>query len=487
MMTRYTSAPLGIFLLFFGAACLLGCASPEKDAPLPLSFPEAFSESGSGRVPDRWWTAFEDPRLHALVDRALESNFDLKTAWQRLQEARAVVERESASLLPDAEGLAQGELSGGGSGTEERLRLGLTSSYELDLWGRIRSSIEAERFRAEATREEYQAAALSLAAEVALTWFRIAEARDEQDLLERQAATNETALRLLRARFAGGQIRAVDILRQRRLVEATQEQQLTVESRLQVLRHQLAVLLGRPPQQGLDAVRPAWPDIPPLPDIGLPVELIRRRPDVRSAYRRVQAADRDLAAAISKQYPRLNLTAALSTAEEGASRLFADWARSFSADLTAPLIDAGRRAAEVDRTEALKKQRLFEYGQAVLRAFQEVEDALIREQKAAQRIHSLEIQVRLAERAHKRLRTEYFNGVADFLDVLTARTEVQELRRNLLSARLQRLEERIGLYRSLAGGFAAEGEEDYVGSSPIDSSVLFACNLDFLPAHLSRR
>jgi NodT family efflux transporter outer membrane factor (OMF) lipoprotein len=474
-------------LLFFGAACLLGCASRQNEVSLPFKVPEAFSDSGSGRVPDRWWTVFEDQRLDALVERALGSNFDLKTAWQRLQEARAVVERESASLLPEVEGLVQGELSGGEPGSEERLRLGLSSSYELDLWGRIRSSIEAERFRAEAVRADYQTAALSLAAEVTLTWYRIAEARRQLDLLERQIATNETALRLLRARFAGGRVQAVDVLRQQRLLESTREQKLTVQSRLQVLKHQLAVLLGRAPQQGVDAASAGWPDIPQLPDTGLPVELVRRRPDIQSAYRRMQAADQELAAAVSNQYPRLNLTAALSTAEDGASRLFADWARSFSADLAAPLIDAGRRAAEVDRTEALKKQRLFEYGQAVLRAFQEVEDALIREKMAAQRIHSLEKQVRLAERALKRLHTEYFNGASDFLDVLTARTETQELRRSLLTARLQRLEERIGLYRSLAGGFTAINEEDYVGSSPIDSSVLFACNLDFLPAHLSRR
>ncbi len=436
--------------------------------------PEAFSDSGSQRVPDRWWTVFQDAQLNALVDRALESNFDLRAAWQRLREARAIVVRESASMLPDLEGLFNGEISGGEPRSEERLRLGLTSSYEVDLWGRIRSSVEADQYRANATRADYQAAALSLSAEVARAWYRLVEARGQLELLQEQIDANQKTLRLLRSRFANGQVRAVDVIRQRQLLESTREQKSVIRSRLQVLQHQLAVLLGRPPQTKVHSAREDLPDIPALPDTGIPAELVRRRPDVKSAYHRVQAADRELAASISNQYPRLNLTASLSTVSESASHLFEAWARSFSGDLTAPLLDAGRRAAEVDRTEARGKLRLLEYGQAVLSAFQEVEDALVQEKGQLDRIRSLERQVRLAEESSEQLRSEYYNGAADFIDVLTALTEEQQLRRDLLEARLLRLEYRIGLYRSLAGGFPidrAEGSKASMFTGSVQSST----------------
>jgi outer membrane protein TolC len=122
-------------------------------------------------------------------------------------------------------------------------------------------------------------------------------------------------------------------------------------------------------------------------------------------------------------------------------------------DLLAPLFDAGQRAAEVDRSRALKQQRLYEYGQAVLTAFREVEDSLMQEKKQSLRIKSLTSQVRLAERTSKQLLFEYLYGLGTFIDVLTALSEEQELRRQLLSARLRRLELRIGLYRALAGSF----------------------------------
>ena len=436
--------------------------------------PEAFSNSGSLGVPDRWWTVFQDAQLNALVDRALESNFNLRTAWQRLREARAIVARESASMFPDLEGVSNGEVSGGESGSEERLRLGLASSYEVDLWGRIRSSVEAEQYRANATRADYQAAALTLSAEVALAWYRLVEARGQLELLQEQIDANQKTLRLLRSRFANGQVRAVDVIRQRQLLESTREQKSVIRSRLQVLQHQLAVLLGRPPQTEVPSAREDLPDIPAFPDTGIPAQLVRRRPDVKSAYHRLQAADRELAAAISNQYPRLNLTASLSTVSESASHLFEAWARSFSGDLTAPLLDAGRRAAEVDRTEARRKLRLLEYGQAVLSAFQEVEDALVQEKGQIDRIRSLERQVRLAEESSEQLRSEYYNGAADFIDVLTALTEEQQLRRDLLEARLLRLEYRIGLYRSLAGGFPidrAEGSKASMFTGSVQSST----------------
>ena len=174
----------------------------------------------------------------------------------------------------------------------------------------------------------------------------------------------------------------------------------------------------------------------------------------------LKAADRDLAAAISNQYPRLTLSVSASTAASTAQDLFQSWAYAFAGDLLAPIFRGGALRAEVDRTEAVRTQRLYQYGQTILTAFQEVEDALIREKKQRERIQQLERQVELAQQAYEQLRTQYFNGAADYLDVLTALDEVQQLRRDRLAAERTLVEDRIALYRALAGSFETERERN---------------------------
>ena len=446
---------------------LVGCASQSETISSPVEASASFSSSGSATIPDQWWTTFDNERLDATVDSALTSNFGLKSTFQRLRAAQAVVDREAAALLPTLEGSAQGSVSrtppedGQGEAQQtENLQLGLTSTYEVDLWGRIRSSVDAERYRAQATRADYQTAALSLSAEIVRTWYRLAEARNQVELIEQQIQTNEQVLELLENRFGTGQIRSVDILRQRQLVASTREQRTLAESDMQVLEHQLAVLLGRSPQAGIEALPDSLPELPPLPATGVPTDLVRRRPDVQSAFNLLRAADRDLAAAISNQYPRLTLSVSASTAADNAGDLFEDWAGSFAGNLLAPIFFGGELRAEVDRTEAVKQQRLYEYGQTILIAFQEVEDALIRERKQRESIQSLEEQINLAQQAYEQLRVQYLNGTTNYLDVLTALDEVQQLRRDRLAAALTLVEDRIALYRALAGSIETPQELD---------------------------
>jgi len=220
------------------------------------------------------------------------------------------------------------------------------------------------------------------------------------------------------------------------------------------------VLLGRPPQAGIDAPPDSLPALPPLPETGVPTDLVRRRPDVRSALNALKAADRDLAAAISDQYPRLTLSASGSTVAEGAADLFQTWAYSFAGNLLAPIFRGGELRAEVDRTEAVRQQRLYEYGRTILTAFREVEDALVRERQQRTQIRQLERQVELARQAYRQLRVQYLNGTGDYLDVLTALDEVQQLRRDLLSAELALVLNRIALYRALAGSFETDRERE---------------------------
>jgi NodT family efflux transporter outer membrane factor (OMF) lipoprotein len=447
--------PISIVGLGALLAIQSGCSTKSQPAQIEIDTTQTFSASGSRALPEEWWTSFEDPTLNKLIDSALVSNFNLKTAWQRLQASRAIVDRESSSFFPTLDANAQTEISKYQNEyiQNQSFRLGVNTSYEVDLWGRIRAQVESEKYRAKAALADYQTAAISLSAEITSTWFQLTEAQNQLELLKKQVETNQKVLELLETRFGSGQIRSADILRQRQLLESTREQKIAAETRVRVIEHQLAVLLGDRPQKANYQINDSLPELPPRPKTGIPAELIRRRPDLKSAFNRLQSADREVAAAISSQYPRFSLSASASTSADNAEDLFKDWARSLGGNLLAPIFYGGRLRAEVNRTKALKEQRLFEYTQVMLNAFREVEDALIREKNQEEKIQSIKKQVRLAEQTYEQLRMQYFNGLGGYLDVLTALDELQQMRRNLLSARLILLEERISLYRAIAGSF----------------------------------
>lgn len=443
----------------FGALILLwSCAPKISEYQIPVETPQRFSISGSEVVPDKWWTSFNDGQLNVLVDSALNNNMDLAVIWQQFRAAEAIVKREGGDLWPQLDASAQSAISrpkpdfAGG----ENVQLGLSASYEVDLWGRIRTAVQAEKFRATASLADYKTAALSLSAEIALTWYRLMAAKKQMALAEEQISTNENIIRLIRARFGSGQVRAVDILRQSQLLENTKDQKLIFETNARLLENQLSVLLGRPPNNGFQTDTLGFPKLPEMPETGIPLELVRRRPDVQNAYDLLQAADMDMASAVRSKYPRLSTRLSAQLRANDFQTLFQNWAYSLAGNLTAPLFYGNRLSAEVDRTEAVKNQRLYGYGQIVLEAFRETEDALIREIKQKERIEVLRRQLELAQNTNKQLRIEFLNGLSAYLDVLLSLDQEQQLRRDVIEAEAEQLEIRIQLYRALAGSFDTE-------------------------------
>lgn len=436
-----------------------GCSPKVAPVDLPFDTLQTFSLPGEAEAPDQWWLTFEDQKLNSLIDTALADNLSLSTVWYQFQEARALVAISSSAKVPEV----SLELQSGISFPEpdfvggENTQLSLGANYEVDLWGRIRYSIHAEEYRYKASFHDYKTAAISLSGEIVLTWFRLKAIRNQLRLLDEQMETNEQVLALIRARFASGQVRGVDILRQEQLIENTKEQKIALELQLEILKNQLSILLGQPPGQTFD-ISPELPALPPLPKTGIPLQLVNRRPDIQSAYYQLQASDREMAAAISSKYPRLTLDLTAAIRSNTLSGLFESQALSVSGGLLAPIFYGGRLNAEVDRAEAIRQQQLNEYGQAVLVAFQEIENALIRETKLLEQIEVIEEQVNLAEQTFGQLRIEYLNGSIPYLDVLITLNQQQELRRALINARLELLETRVTLYRALAGGFITNRE-----------------------------
>jgi outer membrane protein TolC len=245
-----------------------------------------------------------------------------------------------------------------------------------------------------------------------------------------------------------------------KLLAQTEGERALTDTRLHTLKHRLAILLGSPPGTASLPETARLPALGPLPATGVPADLLRRRPDLQAAQLRLNAADARTGAAVAARYPRLDLSASLTTPGVSGG-LFDGWLGNIAAQLSAPLFDGGRRRAEVERSRAAALESLNSYGQTLLEALGEAEDALVSESGQQTYLASLESQLRQVEAVVRQERQRYFQGDTDYLSVLDSLRSRQALERQQITAQRQLISDRIVLVRALAGGWSMTPPEDY--------------------------
>jgi outer membrane protein, multidrug efflux system len=218
-----------------------------------------------------------------------------------------------------------------------------------------------------------------------------------------------------------------------------------------LVQYTLSILVGTPPERAWQQAAIELPILPPMPNPGLPTDVLLRRPDVRQAYRRVQAADQRLAVAIANQYPRLSLSASATTSTASVSDLFDDWLANMAANLVQPLFDAGQRRAAVRQQRAVVRERFHVWSQTILEALLDVEIALTQERQQARLFNNLTRQLDLARQTYDRIRESFMKGQTDYIRVLESLQSMQALERQIVQARRILIQFRIDLYRSIAG------------------------------------
>ncbi len=442
---------MGLLFLVVG-----GCRHSLREPATPVQIPGSFSTTGSEPMQEKWWHGFEDTELNGLIDQALAHNFDLQVAWDRLAQAQALAEQRNASLWPRASLTADvsrtRQEANGVVNYGSLYAIGVAASYEVDLWSELRSSQRAAWLDVEAQRDAADTAAITLAASIANTWYRLAEAKTLTRIAREQIKTNQDVLKIVTVKWRKGAARAADVYRQRQLVASTEAQLITAEETVQLLQYALSVLIGEKPESVWQQTSIESPTLPPIPELGVPADVLLRRPDVRRSYRQVQAADQRLAAAIADQYPRLSISAYTETSSTvKVSDLFDDWLANLAANAVQPLFDRDLRKAEVRRQEAIVSERIHAWSQTILNALEEVEGALTRERQQTELIKNLDYRLELARLTYKRNQESYIKGQVDYIRVLESLESLQALERNISSARRTLIERRIDLYRSIAG------------------------------------
>jgi outer membrane protein, multidrug efflux system len=457
-----------VLIGLFVAAALAGC---EALTPVKTDFqdsgvviPESWSsDAPDARVKQAWLEDFADPTLSKLVTEAIATNYSLRAAAARVEQARARAGIAGARLLPQvdaAAGASRADLSGNNaSGRVDSYDARVTAAWEVDLWGRLGDEQRAAARDADAVAADYLAARLSLAATVAQAWFDAVEAQLQVELAQETVRNFRDNLEIVHEGFRAGLNSALDVrLERANLAGAEAELEGTLIVRERRVRS-LEVLLGRYPKGEL-AIATALPDIETAVPAGLPAEILARRPDVRSVAYRLAASDQRFTAARKNRLPGIALTASggVTSGELGNLLDFDAIIWSIAADLAAPVFQGGRLQAERDLAGAENQEVLADYAQVVLVAFREVETALSAERILASQEAALEVASRESVEAEALALERYRAGLVDIITWLEARRRAFNARSALLGISNARLQNRIALYLALGGGFETEAE-----------------------------
>ena len=450
-------------LAMCSAVFLFACAHAVEPEPtqLGIALPETYSlYEEAVPAPDRWWETFGSEELNLLITETLDTNLTLKIFLARLEQSQALAVQAGADRSPDLNlraGASETSRSiGDQTVSDSSFNLSLVSNWELDFWGRVRAEYSAALLDVEASREDLYAATFTLASEVTLKWLEVISVRSQLALYQEQLETNQTILELMELRYLKGLANVLDIYQQRQAVAENEAGFPQLEARLQTLLHDLAVLGGKPPRAELGLKTAKFPDLSGQPEAGIPADLLSRRPDLRAAGLKLRAAESQVAAARADKLPAVNLSATAGFRSATFSDLLERWLTTLATNLTWPLYTSGKKTAAVTRQEKIVEERLAFYGQAVLNAIREVEDAMVREHRQTDYIESLNRQLEISRNGFREAVSRYRKGLSDYLPVLTALTSTQRLERTIVQARLERLNQRVKLHRALGGGWMSE-------------------------------
>jgi len=452
-----------------------GCAVGPDYRPPELTVPGAWAQRdqlGVTSTPSdlkAWWREFGDPILDTLIDRAIVKNLDLRIALANVREARALRGVAGSDQFPaiNASGVYSRvknsenvqPLPPGFDPEHNLFLVGLDASWELDIWGRVRRSVEAAEATLGAAEDNRRDVLVIVLAEVARNLIELRTAEQRLLIARDNIKTQQEVADLTRVRLQAGLATEVEVSQARALLATTRAQVPALQAARDQAIHRLAVLVGDTPANLLDELRQIdrIPAAPPSVPIGLPSELVRRRPDVRRAERELAAATARIGVATAELFPRFSLTGTLGVAATDAGKVFTGASRfsSIGPQVVWPVFAGGRIRANIRVQEARQEAALARYDQTVLSALEETEDALVaygeehtRQQRLAEAVDANQVALTLS-------RELYVRGLADFLTVL-------DNQRSLYAAQDQRVQSErtlivslIALYKALGGGWEA--------------------------------
>ena len=447
------AALLGCFVsILILTGCEVGPHYARPSAPAPPAYKELPAEWTTAQPSDaiargQWWEIFQDPKLNELEERINVSNQNLKAAEAQYIQARALVRQNradyfptiTAGLLATRDHQSQNRpLFSQATNTYTDIALPVSASYEADIWGRVRRTVEASRSEAQASAADLEGVRLSLHAELASDYFQLCELDAEEQLLSSTVSAYEQALDLTQNRFKGGVASGVDVAQAQTQLETTRAQEIDIGVQRAQFEHAIAVLVGQPASTFTIASSPLS-TLPPTIPAGLPSELLERRPDVAAG------ANANIGVAKAAYFPNVSLTTSGGFESNTITNLLSGPSGFLMAGASAVVtaFDAGRRHAVSDQAQAAYDQSVANYRETVLSAFQDVEDNLA----------ALRILQEAAQNSLNQSLTRYKGGVTTYLEVITAQGLALSDERTAVQILGRRISASVLLVRALGGGW----------------------------------
>jgi len=466
---------------------LAGCASmapsyARPDAPVPATF----ADSGSGTAGDvadvatlNWRQVFLDPRLQQVIAQALDNNRDLRVAVLNIDKARAQYRIQRADLFPsvDLSGSQSASRSSASTSSSGRSEVARTyaadvgvSSWELDLFGRIRSLKDEALETYLATAQTQRSTRMSLVAEVAADWLTVAADQQRLALAQQTLASQQQTLKLTEAQHQQGTVSGLDLAQVQTSVESARADVASYTTQLATSRNALDLVVGAP--VAADALPQASAlesgvALAPLPS-PLPSRVLLQRPDVLYAEHTLKSANADIGAARAAFFPTISLTASTGRSSTALSSLFDAGNRtwSFVPSISVPIFHAGALKAELDQARITRDVNVAEYEQAIQTAFSEVADALATRAQLDDRMDAQRALVAATQRSYTLADARYRNGVDSYLDALDSQRSLYSAQQDLITLRLTEASNRVTLYKVLGGGADAQSSEPVAEATP---------------------
>jgi len=449
------------------SGCLLGPDYERPEVPLPESFRASPSVTPTGNVTNEvvlveWWTLFNDAVLNDLVASAQKNNADVQIAVARLGQALALARQAGAALYPTLNMTASGTRASSGTSVSpsgvgfqaNTAQVGLVTSYEIDVWGRVRRNIESATALATASQYEQDSVRLTLSALVTNTYLRLRSLDAQRDVVMNSVKTRENSLRVAQAKLDGGLVSPIDVS-QARAAKAASEANLSELTRQRaIVQNQLGILTGQL-QLTLAPVDLRGLPIPPIPPAGLPSTLLESRPDVNRVEQELTAANARIGVATANFFPTLSLTGVFGAQSVDFSAFLSGQSAVWSAGLglLQPLFTGGSLTARLDFSKAQQQEVLGNYVKVVRNAFGEVSDALVSVSQTLQTERYLTEQVAAATKAQELATVRYEAGYVDYLNVLEAQRVQNEANLAFVLNRSLRLQAGVDLFKALGGGW----------------------------------
>ena len=459
-----------LFFLIFLSSCAVGPEYKPVKSKLPKSWysKELLKQSGITLTTkkqikeiQRWWENLNDPMLNKLINMAVQGNLDIKKALARLKEERALRGVEKSKLFPylDANASVTRKRVAETGKTTEHYSLSIDASWEADIFGGIRRSIQEAEARVAAAKEGLRDVIVSLLAEVAINYIELRTYQARLNATVANAKAQEEIYKLNLSKYKAGLIDELYVQQSKYVLESTKAQIPVLQEGIEKAKNRIAVLLGKKPGE-LDKELDGFYPIPTPPVkivIGIPANALRNRPDVRRAEMNLIAATAAVGKAKAELYPKLNLSGSIGLESISKGDLF-EWASrtwSLAVNTTWKIFHAGEIRQKIKVYNARQEQALYEYQNIILKALEEVRDAIIAYVKEQRRCYSLEKAVIAARKSYELALDRYRAGISDFIDVLDAERSLQSLQDQLSISRGAVVTNLVRLYKALGGGWSA--------------------------------